>query len=65
MLYFPHSDFLQVGKCPKVSWCWSNLLEGREAMKNGLMWRIGDGSKVRIWEDKCVPTLKANDEVTT
>lgn len=29
----------------------------KDIVREGLSWRIGDGAKVRIWEDKWLPTL--------
>jgi hypothetical protein len=42
-------------KCPKrASFTWNSTLYGRDLLKEGLVWRIGDGSKVKIWEDNWI-----------
>ncbi|XP_043717635.1 uncharacterized protein LOC122665544 [Telopea speciosissima] len=56
-IYFPQCDFLdaRVGNLP--SWGWRSLLVGREVLLEGLIWRVGNGEKIRIWEDRWVPSL--------
>jgi hypothetical protein len=53
--YFKNGDFLNA-KCPKrASYTWRSILHGRELLKEGLIWRIGDGQKVRVWSDNWIP----------
>jgi ribonuclease HI len=48
-------DFLNA-KCPKrASYTWRSILHGRELLKEGLIWRIGDGQKVRVWSENWIP----------
>lgn len=46
-LYFLTSNFLQVVKGSKLSWAWTSMLLGRNAVKNGVVWVIGDGRSIR------------------
>ena len=39
------------------SYTWRSLIAGREALKEGLAWRIGDGVSVDIRNHKWIPTL--------
>jgi hypothetical protein len=53
--YFKNGDFMEA-KCPKrASFTWRNILHGRELLKAGLIWRIGNGQHVRIWSDNWIP----------
>jgi ribonuclease HI len=59
--YFRGSSFFTatVGRNP--SYAWRSMLKARGILDEGLVWRIGDGSSIRIWEDKWVqPTLGYN-----
>jgi ribonuclease HI len=53
--YFKHSDLLHAG-CPgQGSFTWRSILHGRDLLKRGLIWRIGDGSKVDVWQSNWIP----------
>lgn len=56
-LYFPRCDFLQAGKGSRASWIWSSILEGRDLLLKGLVWRVGDGKSIKVWDDKWIPVL--------
>jgi hypothetical protein len=32
-----------------------NFAVGLELLKKGIVWRVGDGTKIRIWRDPCLP----------
>lgn len=54
--YFPQSIILKahLGKCP--SFVWKSLLLACDLLKNGLIWRVGDGKDIWIWGDIWFPT---------
>jgi hypothetical protein len=54
--YFPHDSFLSAKLGNRPSYVWKSLLSSRELLKDGLVWRIGDGSNVKIWKDRWLPT---------
>jgi hypothetical protein len=46
--YYKDSDFLQA-PCPKrASFTWQSITHGWELLKEGLIWRIGDGTRVKV-----------------
>ncbi|WVZ52945.1 hypothetical protein U9M48_003943, partial [Paspalum notatum var. saurae] len=50
-------------KSANASATWQSVLHGLELLKKGIIWRIGDGSQVRIWRDPWIPqevTLKVS-----
>jgi hypothetical protein len=54
--YFPHNSFLATDMGNRHSFVWRSLLSSRDLLNDGLVWRIGDGSNVKIWQDRWLPT---------
>ncbi|KAA3468935.1 reverse transcriptase [Gossypium australe] len=61
--YFPHTDILsaKVGSYP--SFTWRSICNSRDLIADGMLWRIGQGSSVNIWDDPWLPG-KDNNRVT-
>ncbi|XP_042974832.1 uncharacterized protein LOC122306468 [Carya illinoinensis] len=53
--YFPHGSILKAKVGARPSLAWRSLHAGLSLLKEGLLWRIGDGKQVRIWEDRWLP----------
>lgn len=53
--YFPNSDILSATTCYNVSYTWRSILKGLEVLKRGIIWRVGDGRRIRIREDPWLP----------
>ena len=53
--YFPHESFYEskIGNIP--SYAWRSLLSAKDLMREGVIWRIGDRTQVKIWGDCWVP----------
>jgi hypothetical protein len=54
--YYPHSSFLEAQLGSKPSFVWRSLFNSRDLLLKGLIWRVGNGQSIRIWEDKWLPT---------
>lgn len=54
-VYFSDRDFLSVELGSRSSQVWRSIVEGREVLKQGLVWRIGDGQTTHIWNDNWLP----------
>jgi hypothetical protein len=53
--YFKNCDFRQA-PCPgRASATWRGIIHGRELLREGLVWRIGDGTQVSVMKDKWIP----------
>jgi hypothetical protein len=48
-------NFLEVKLGVRPSFAWRSILSSCELLKEGLIWRIGNGDKVCIWQDKWIP----------
>ena len=53
--YYPNGDPLQAVEKPGISYSWRSILRGFGALKEGLIWRVGDGTKINIWSDPWLP----------
>lgn len=49
--YFPRGCLIDTVTPANASPTWNAILHGLDLLKQGLIWRIGNGSSVRIWRD--------------
>jgi hypothetical protein len=53
--YFPDGDLLAAKPVTGMSYVWRSILRGLEVFKEGMIWRVGDGKNIRIWDDPWLP----------
>ena len=53
--FFPHCSIMEVTESQAGSYAWRSILKGREVLKEGMHWRVGDGSSIQIWSDPWLP----------
>lgn len=51
-LYYLNTDIWHAVNGTRPSWGWRSLVLGRETIAPKIMWKVGDGSKIKIREDK-------------
>lgn len=56
-LHFPNGNTMIAKKGSRASWGWSSLLIGRDLLASKLVWRVGNGNNINIWNDKWVPKV--------
>ncbi|OMO52011.1 reverse transcriptase [Corchorus capsularis] len=61
-IYFSNGDVMSAKKGARASWTWSSLLEGRDFLRDKLLWQVGDGSKINVLVDKWIPGLERGVE---
>ena len=54
--YYPHGDVFKAKLGSSPSYTWRSIFNGLEVVKRGTWWRIGNGERIHIWEDKWLPT---------
>jgi hypothetical protein len=54
--YYPQSTILEATSGARPSFAWRSLMAACDVLKNGLVWRVGDGRDICIWGDKWIPT---------
>lgn len=52
--YFPNVHVLNAGAGNGASYTWS-ITRGVELVKKGMIWRVGDGMSIDIWDDPWLP----------
>jgi hypothetical protein len=49
--YFPNCSILEANVSDGISYSWRSILKGVQLLKKGLIWRVGDGARINIWND--------------
>jgi hypothetical protein len=57
--YFPDSEFMTTTIPKTASPIWRAIVVVREALKLGLIKRVGSGFTISIWEDRWIPGTSA------
>ena len=53
--YFPNSSVMEATNPCSSSYAWKSVLRGREVIKRGAIWWIGDGKSAAIWGESWLP----------
>jgi hypothetical protein len=53
--YHKDCSILEAQRGRKPSFAWRSIQNSCELVREGLIWRVGNGSSVRIWKDKWLP----------
>lgn len=62
--YYPDGRLLKTEAKDGISYTWRSILKVVELLKEGLIWRIGDGISVDIWEDPWIPRGETRRVIT-
>lgn len=54
--YFLHSSVMEATVGSRPSYAWRSLMASQDLLKNGLLWRVGDGQDIKIWGFRWLPT---------
>ncbi|KAK9984665.1 hypothetical protein SO802_034190 [Lithocarpus litseifolius] len=54
--YFPSGSIFDA-KIAKGSYAWQSILKTRTVVEKGMMWRIGDGNRIRVFYDNWIPSV--------
>ena len=57
--YLPNSSVMEATNPSSSSYAWKSVLRGREVIKRGAIWRIGDGKSAAIWGERWLPNKHA------
>ena len=48
--YFPNGNILEAPIHPKCSYAWRSILQARDVINKGAMWRVGNGELIDVWK---------------
>jgi hypothetical protein len=54
--YFPNSSILEASLGTRPSFAWRSMHAALDLLKQGLVWRVGDGRSIQIWGDRWFPS---------
>jgi hypothetical protein len=52
-----------IGKRP--SFAWWNIIRSCDLLREGLIWRMGNGRKIRIWTNRWLPNPSTNNPISS
>jgi hypothetical protein len=52
--YFPHCEVLKASRSHNPSYVWHSIFHAKWVIQKGGCWKIGNGSKVNIWNDNWI-----------
>ena len=53
--FFPNSTIMEATDSRIGSYAWKSILRGRDIIQRGTVWRIGNGEKISIWQQRWLP----------
>ncbi|KAK9992134.1 hypothetical protein SO802_027119 [Lithocarpus litseifolius] len=53
--YFAGRSFLEAQLSKRPSFAWRSIMASKSVVEDGIRWSIGNGDKVRMWNDKWIP----------
>ena len=53
--YFPEGSILNALVHLKSSYTWKSIIQAREVVHKGEIWRIGNGKKNKVWDHQWLP----------
>jgi hypothetical protein len=53
--YYPSGHLIDTAFIQNSSQCWQGIVHGLDLLKQGTIWRINNGTKVKIWRDNWIP----------
>jgi hypothetical protein len=54
--YYPDKSFLTSCLGRRPSYAWRSIWSARILLQEGMLWRVGDGRTIRIWQDRLIPS---------
>ena len=52
LVFFLDGTILDASSRRRGSYAWQSIMKARDIIINGACWRVGDGSKIKIWNHR-------------
>lgn len=62
--YYPRTSFLEAKLGHQCSYAWRSILEARNILTDGCIWRVGNGQAIHIWQDNWIPHIEHKQPIT-
>ena len=62
--YFPRCDLIQASLGNNPSYTWRSIMVAQELVKEGVMWRMGNGKDVKVWGDRWLPCSSSHGVIS-
>jgi hypothetical protein len=56
--YFPHCDFWDAPQPRSSSFTWRSICHGMQLVKRGVLWSVGNGSKIKVLNGPWIPNVR-------
>uniref|UniRef100_A0A7N2MU32 Reverse transcriptase domain-containing protein n=1 Tax=Quercus lobata TaxID=97700 RepID=A0A7N2MU32_QUELO len=53
--FFPNTTIMEAVDSRMGSYAWKSILRGRDVIQRGATWRVGNGEKINIWQQRWLP----------
>lgn len=63
--YSPHDDILSAKLGSNLSYAWRSIHNSLKVIRKGTIWRVGNGKRIHIWEDKWLPIPTTHKVIST
>ena len=63
--YFPYDDILNAKLGSNPSYAWRSMFNSLEVIRKGTRWRVGNGKRIHLLEDKWLPTPTTHKVIST
>ena len=62
--YFPDGQLLNAKERTGMSFSWKSILKGIKVLREGVIWRVGNGQNINIWSDPWLPRSSTRRPIT-
>ena len=53
--FFPNGSIFYAAVLAKCSFAWRSIMQAKEVITKGAIWRVGDGLSIKVWEHRWLP----------